>query len=75
MQEALSGVDAAKMYFRRLRSEEEFDRFYNASVEIAEQHPIGQPQLPRYRRCPTQFQDDVVPHQYVSAKDYYRHVF
>ena len=58
MQEALAGVDAAKMYFRRLRSVEEFDHFYTTCVETAEQHSIDQPQLPRI---------DVAPHDFRMA--------
>ena len=43
IQDALSAVDAAKAYYHRLRSEEEFNRFYDATVQIAEQHQIGLP--------------------------------
>ena len=77
MQEALPGVDAAKMYFRKLRSEEEFDHFYSVSVEIAEQHSIGQTQLLRYRCCPRQFQNGAALHQYVciGKRLLYQHVF
>ena len=53
IQEALSGVDTAKAYFKRLRSEEEFERFYDASVQVAQQFSISQPVLPRRRRCCT----------------------
>ena len=55
IQEALSGVDMAKAYFKRLRSEEEFEHVYDASVKVAEQFSISQPFLPRRRHCPTQF--------------------
>ena len=75
IQEALSGVDTAKAYFKRLRSDEEFVRFYDASVKIAEQISISQPVLPRRRHCPTRFQEGAAPHEYPSPRDYYRHVF
>ena len=75
IQDALSAVDAAKIYYHRLRSEEEFNRFYVATVQIAEQHTIGQPELPRYRRRPPRYEDGGEPHQYSSARGYYRHTF
>ena len=75
IQDALSAVNAAKAYFHRLRSEQEFDRFYDATVQIAEQHTIGQPELPRYRRRPSRFEDGVGPHEYPSARAYYRHTY
>ena len=75
IQDALSAVDAAKAYFHRLRSEEEFDRLYDVTVHIAEQHAIGKPELPRYRRRPSRFEDGVGPHEYTSARAYYRHIY
>ena len=63
------------MYYHRLRSEEEFSRFYEATVKIAEQNTIGQPELPRYRRRPSRFEDGAGPHQYASVKVYYRHLY
>ena len=57
IQDALSAVDAAKAYYHRLRLGEEFNRFYDATVQIAEQHQIGLPELPRCRRRPSQFED------------------
>ena len=59
MQEALSVVDTAKMYLKRLRSEEEFNCFYDTSVQIADQLSIGQPELPKYI---TQHNFRMVPH-------------
>ena len=52
IQDALSAVDAAKTYYHQLRSEEEFNLFYDATVQIAEQHQIGLPELSRCRRRP-----------------------
>lgn len=37
----LSAVDAAKAYYHRLRSEEDFDRFFIATTQIAEKYTIG----------------------------------
>ena len=75
IQDALSAVDAAKAYFHRLRSEKEFDYLYDVTVQIAEQHAIGKPELPRYRRRPSRFEDGVGPHEYPSARAYYRHIY
>ncbi len=75
LQDALSAVDAAKAYYDRLRSEEEFNRFYDMTVELAQQHAIGQPELPRYRRRPSRFEDGSAPHEYTTAKAYYRHTY
>ncbi len=75
IQDALSAVDAAKAYYQRLRSEEEFNRFYDATVQIAEQHTIGQPELPKSRRRPSRFEDGAGPHVYPSARAYYRHTY
>ena len=61
-------------HYRRFCSNEEFDGFYDASVKIAEQLSVGQPELPRYRRRPTQFEDGKAPHEHLSARDYYRHI-
>ena len=47
IQDALAGVETAKAYFKRLRSEDEFERFYDATVKLAEQLSINQPVLPR----------------------------
>ena len=63
MQDALSAVDAAKAYYRQLHSEQEFNCFYDATVQNAEQHTFGQLELPRYRRRPSRFEDGDGPHE------------
>ena len=62
-------------YYRRLHFDEESDRFCDASVKIAEQLSVGQPELLRYRHRPTQFEDGAAPQEYPSARDYYCHIF
>ena len=42
--DALSVVNAAQAYYHRLQSEEEFNRFFDATVQIAERHNIGKPE-------------------------------
>ena len=75
IQDALAAVDTAKAYFKRLRSEDEFERFYDATVKLAEQLSINQPVLPGQRRCPARFQEGASPHEYPSPRDFYRHMF
>ena len=45
MQNALDAVETVKAYYKRLRSDEEFDLFYDGTLAIAVKHKIGQPQL------------------------------
>ena len=75
MQDALCAVDAAKAYYGRLRSEEKFDKFFAVTVEVANQHAIGQPELPRYRCRPSRLEDGSKPQRYSTAKAYYRHIY
>ncbi len=72
IQEALSGVGAAKAFFKRLRCTEEFDRFYDATVKAAEQFAISQPVLPRQRRRPARIEEGTSPHEYPSPREFYR---
>ena len=74
IQEELSGVDTAQAYFKRLRSDEEFECFYDASVKVAKQFSSSQPVLPRRICCPTRFQG-AAPYEYPSPRDYYCHVY
>ena len=67
MQDALSAVDAAKAYYDRLQSEEEFDCLYATTVELADQHAVGQPELPRYRCHPSRYEDGSGTHKYTTA--------
>ena len=75
MQDALDAVETAKVYYKRLRSDEEFNRFYDGTVAIAEKHTIGQPQLPRYRRQPVRLDSGSAQHAYPTAKAYYRQLY
>lgn len=75
IQDAFTAVDTAKTYYHRLRSEEIFNQFFDATVQIAGQHLIGQPALPRYRRHPARIEEGSGPHQYPSTRAYYRHIY
>ena len=48
MQDALDAVETAKVYYKRLCSDKEVNRFYDRTVAMAEKHTIEQAQLPRY---------------------------
>ena len=75
LSDALSAVGAAKAYYHRLRSEEEFDHFFDATVQFADKHNIEKPEAPRYRRRPSRFEDRSRPHEFSSARAYYRQTF
>ena len=64
----------AKACYKRIRSYLEFDRLYDASVQIAEQQGISKPELPRPRRRPARL-EEAEPHQYQNARAYYRHIY
>ena len=69
MQDALDAVETAKVYYKRLRSDEEFNRFYDGTVAMAEKHTIGQPQLPVW------LDSGSAQHAYPTAKAYYRQLY
>lgn len=71
LQDALSAVDAAKAYYSRLRSDEEFDRFFGRAVSSAEEHKISGPELPRFRHRPARIKDGGMPHEYPNPRAYY----
>ena len=75
IQDALFAVDAAKAYFKRIRSHQEFDRFFDATIQLAEQHGIDKPELPRNRRRPARYQEGSESYQFSTARDYYRHIY
>ena len=52
IQDALSAVEAAKEHFKHLRSDEDFNGFYEKALRFAEEKGIEQPLLPRNRRRP-----------------------
>ncbi len=42
---------------------------------MAEDLNIGEPVLPRQRRPPTRIDSGSEPHQFLSLRDYYRHLY
>ena len=75
IQDALSTVNTAKAYYCPIRTDDEFDHFYDGAMKDAEKHAIGKPVLPRYRRRPSKLDDGALPHQFPSAKAYFRHIY
>ena len=52
LQEALSSVNLVLAFYRRQRTDEAFNSFYENVVLTAQDLHIGEPKLPRYRRPP-----------------------
>ena len=75
LQDALSAVDAARAYNGRLRSDEEFERFFSTAVTAAAEFKICGPELPRCRRRPSRMDDGSMPHQYPNPKAFYRRIY
>lgn len=75
IQEAISAVSLAKSFYKRQRTENAFQSFYDDVVITAQKLKIGEPQLPRYRRVPRRLDDGSQPHRYSTPKEYFRHQF
>ena len=74
LQQALSSINWVSAFYKRQRSDEEFNRFYDNVVETAQQLAIGEPQLPRYRRSPARIDSGSHPHRFSSPRDYHHHL-
>ena len=75
LQDAITAVEAAKSFFKRMHSDEEFNNFYDDTVASALEHKINQPELPRYRKRPTRYESGSEQHRYSSPKAYHRHLY
>ena len=75
LQEALSSVNLAASFYRRQRTVEAFDRFYDDVVAMAEDLNIGEPVLPRQRRPPARIDSGSEPHRFSSPREYYRRLY
>ena len=75
LQDAIKAVEAAKSFFKQVRSDEEFDRFYDDTVSSAQEHNINQPELPRYRKRPSRYESGSEQHHYSSPKSYHCHLY
>ena len=72
LQEALAAVNSCKSFYRRQRTDEAFNHFYDDVVKCGEDLNIGSPRLPRYRRAPPRLDDGSLPHQFSTPKEYFR---
>ena len=75
VQEALSAVNLASRFYRRQRTDESFNKFYDDVVESATDLNISSPQIPRYRRAPSRFDDGCPPHHFASPRSYFRSIY
>lgn len=75
LQDACTAVEAAKSFYQRIRSESNFNRLYDESIDLASNHSINQPILPRYRRRPSRYESGSEQHNYEMPKDYHRHQY
>ena len=75
IQEAISSINLASAFYRRQRTDEAFDKFYDNSVETAQHLAICEPKLPRNRRPPAMIDAGSHPHHFSSPRDYYRQLY
>ena len=75
IQDVLSAVEAAKEHFKHLRSDEEFNGFYEKVLRFPEEKWIEQPLLPRNRRRSQRHDTGSEPHHFSSVKEYYRKMY
>ena len=71
MQEAREAALLSERYLRKLRSEEEYSKFYEQVVQQS-QGLTDEPVLPRKRKIPKRVNDGADPHQHLCPKDWYR---
>ncbi|XP_065914462.1 zinc finger MYM-type protein 1-like [Dysidea avara] len=65
-QEAMAAVTLAKSFYKRIRKEEECNRFYDRIVRKSVTAKIDSPCLPRYRRAPKRIDSGSSPHQFTT---------
>lgn len=75
LQDACTAVETAKSFYQQIRTESNFDRFYDESINLARKHSINQPVLPRYRRHPSRYESYSAQHHYGTPKEYNRHLY
>ena len=69
IQEAVEAAKLTGSYLQRLRSDEEYARFYQDVVQ-ASQDLTDEPILPRRRKIPRRINDGADPHQYETPQDF-----
>ena len=71
LQEAITAASLAKNDYVWLRTEKEFNKFYESCFNFSERKS-GQAEVPRYRRAPARHDVGALPHRFQYPKDYYR---
>ena len=72
VQEAIQAAALTERHLRQIRSDEEYDRFYERVVQSSE-GLTDDPVLPRKRKIPRHLNDGADPHHYLTRRDYHRH--
>ena len=75
LQEALSTVNLAAAFYRRQRTAEAFDQFYDGIVAMAKDLNIEEPVLSHQSRPPTRIDSASEPHRFPSLREYYRQLY
>jgi hypothetical protein len=74
--EAMCQVRLLLDQLKEMRSEADFDKYYNSSLQISVEKNLGNPQLPRQGRPSKRFEPFTTSkqthHSFTSARDYYR---
>jgi hypothetical protein len=71
IQEAVEAAKLTESYLRRLRSDEEYAKFYQDALQ-ASQDLTDEPVLPRKRKIPRRINDGADPHQCETPEDFHR---
>lgn len=68
-------LSAAKVYMTQIRSDDNFNHFYEEAVKFVNDHKLSAPELPRYKRRPARFESGGDPHVFTSPKEYYHRIY
>jgi hypothetical protein len=74
LQEIMWSVETVLKYFERIRDDNNFKQFYEASLRDSESL-THEPNLPRSRRPPKRFDDGLTHSTYNTAEEYYKHQY
>ena len=71
-QGAMAVVTLAKLFYKRVRKEEEYNHFYDRIFRKAETVKVDSPGLLKYRRAPRRVDTGSSPHQFTTPKEYFQ---
>lgn len=74
VQEATHGAELLVSHLRSLRTDAQFNRFYEQVLSLSSSL-TEEPRLPRVRKLPKRFDQGEHPHKYASPKDKYRQTY